>query len=153
VKKRVYVDESGIEKDLIREYGYALKGQKIEDVRRGRKFRRTNIVAGLCCNKVIAPLCYTHSTTGDFFESWFKNSLLKKVKKGYTIIMDNASFHRKKALKKLVRNTGIKLLYLSPYSPDFNPIETKWANMKRALVDLLPKNKTAENAIYQYFSV
>ena len=101
---------------------------------------------------VIAQFCYKNITTAEFFETWFKDLLLKQVEKGCTIIMDNASFHRKKALKKLVRNTGVKLLFLPPYSPDFNPIETEWANMKHALVDLLPNNKTVEDAVYQYFS-
>jgi transposase len=121
-------------------------------VQRGRKFRRTNVIAALCCTMVIAQFCYSDTTTAEFFETWFKDQLLKEVQRGCTIIMDNASFHRKKVLKKIVRNTGVKLLFLPPYSPDYNPIETKWANMKHGLIDLLPKNKTVENAIYQYFS-
>ena len=148
--KRVYVDESGVDTDLVREHGRSPKRQKVEGVKRGRKFERTNVIAGLCNNEVIAPHCYNNTTTGESFETWFKDSLLINIPKGYTIIMDNASFHRKKLLKKIVRGTGVRILYLSPYSPDYNPIETKWANMKRALVDLLPKSKSIANAIYKY---
>ena len=47
------------------------------------------------------------------------------------IIMDNASFHRKDALYKIASRHGVGLLFLPPYSPDFNPIECAWANFKK----------------------
>jgi transposase len=64
--------------------------------------------------------------------------------------MDNASFHRKKKLRNLARRHGMKLLFLPPYSPDFNPIERTWANMKRALTDILPDSESLEMGIYDY---
>jgi transposase len=66
--------------------------------------------------------------------------------------MDNASFHRKKKLRNLARRHGVKLLFLPAYSPDFNPIEHTWANMKRALVNILPDSEFLEGAIYDYFN-
>jgi putative transposase len=65
--------------------------------------------------------------------------------------MDNASFHPKKKLRNLARRHGIKLLFLPPYSPDFNPIEKTWANMKRGLIDIIPHCNDLPSAIYQYF--
>jgi transposase len=112
-----------------------------------------NVVAAKIGGEVIVPLCYTESTTGAVFEGWFRKSLVKAVPKGSVAIMDNASFHRKKKLMDLARRHGIKLLFLPPYSPDYNPIEKTWANMKRALVDILPNETTLENAIYRYFGV
>lgn len=67
--------------------------------------------------------------------------------------MDNASFHRKTRLFHLVENTGINLLFLPSYSPDFNPIEKTWANMKCALPYLIPKFNSLEIAIYSYLGV
>jgi transposase len=91
------------------------------------------------------------NTTGELFEDWFKTRLVKSVSKGATIIMDNASFHRKKKLRNLARRHSVKLLFLPAYSPDLNPIEHTWANMKRALVDILPDSKNLENGIHEYF--
>jgi transposase len=130
---------------------------KVEDTKRGRKFQRTNVVAAQFKSdsgkiRVVAPFCYTQNTTGEFFEDWFKSRLLKSVPKGVTLIMDNASFHRKKKLRNLARRHGMKLLFLPPYSPDFNPIEHTWANMKRALVDILPDSEFLERGIYDYFN-
>lgn len=152
------MDESSINKCLAREYGRAFRGIKIEDVKRGKKFQRMNVVAGQFKDvngktHRIAPLCYTENMNSELFEDWFKKKLVKSVAKGSTIIMDNASFHRKKKLANLARRHGVKLLFLPPYSPDFNPIEKTWANMKRALIDILPDAESLQNAIYGYFMI
>jgi transposase len=86
------------------------------------------------------------------FEEWFENSLLRSVEKGKTIIMDRASFHRKKPLEEACKKHGAFLLYLPAYSPDFNPIEKTWANMKKKLRDTAPLHELIETAIYAYLS-
>lgn len=146
----VYVDESGLEKDYVREYGRAKRGARLEDSKRGREIQRLNVVAAVCGNVVLSPKCYTHATTGDFFEKWYENELLPQVKRGQTIVMDNASFHRKKALRKIMGWKRKKLLFLPTYSPDFNKAEKKWANMKQALPDLIPQHGSLEKAVYSY---
>jgi transposase len=67
--------------------------------------------------------------------------------------MDNASFHPPKKLKNLCRRHGMGLLFLPAYSPDYNPIEKTWANMKRALIDIIPTCEDVSAAVYQYFGV
>jgi putative transposase len=63
--------------------------------------------------------------------------------------MDNASFHPKKKLRNLARRHGLKLLFLPAYSPDYNPIEKDWANIKNALINLVNDEVTLETAIYR----
>ncbi|GHV31381.1 IS630 family transposase [Synergistales bacterium] len=148
----MYVDESGVNKFYQREYARAPIGQKTEDVRRGEKYRRTNVIAGYCNGEVLGSHCYLCNTNGDFFELWFEKFLLPEVPVGYTIVMDNASFHRKKKLQKLAEKYGIRLIFLPPYSPDLNPIEKLRANMKRALRDLVRKFRTLVDAIYEFLN-
>jgi transposase len=88
--------------------------------------------------------------TGDRFERRFECKLLKNVQAGRTIIMDRASFHRKKQLEQLC-GTNVHLLFLPIYSSDFNPIEKDWANMKRALRDTVPFCDLLQTAVYNYW--
>ena len=64
--------------------------------------------------------------------------------------MDNATFHRKKELRKIARGK-VRLLFLPPYSPDYNPIEKSWANMKRFLRNNLKDFQSVVSGIYDYF--
>jgi transposase len=126
---------------------------KIEDVKSGRKFQRTNVVAAKIGGSIVAPLCYSWNTTSASFVEWFRTKFIKSVPKGTTAIMDNATFHPPKKLKNLCRRHGIKLLFLPAYSPDYNPIEKSWANMKRALIDTIPTCEDVPSAVYRYFCV
>ena len=149
----VYVDETGIDKYLCREHGRACRGKKVEDIKRGRRFERTNVVGGLCDGKYFAIECYNHTTNSVFFEDWFKKNLLCEIPINYTIIMDNASFHRKGKLQEIAKNAGVNLLFLPPYSPDFNPMEKSWANLKRWLKDNLSHHLSFDLAVSHFFYV
>jgi transposase len=90
--------------------------------------------------------------TGERFENWMENTMLKCIGSGKTVIMDNARFRRKKQLQEICGKAGAGLLFLPPYSPDFNPIEKEWADMKRELRDTAPLHALFETAIYKYWS-
>jgi len=81
----------------------------------------------------------------EFFEEWFREILLRdieKLEKRVLIVIDNARFHRKNILEKIIEGTGHCLLFLPPYSPDLNPIEKLWANMKKKLAVQLQMEDT-----------
>jgi hypothetical protein len=148
------VDECGVNTYLQREYARAPRGEQIEDVKRGSKFERVNVTGALCQREHYSIKCYKHTTEARFFENWFEECILKETPSGcgYTIIMDNARFHRKKILRKLARGK-VRLLFLPPYSPDYNPIEKTWANMKRFLRNNLQDFQSVDSAVYNYFGV
>jgi transposase len=131
--QRVYVDECGCNEYYGRERGRALRGVKIEAVKRGQKYERTNVIAGYCGKEIYSPKTCKHTMNSSIFEDWFEFDLLSVVPCGYTIIMDNASFHRKKKLWAIAERYGVKLMFLPTYSPDYNPIEKFWANLKKWL--------------------
>ena len=89
--------------------------------------------------------------TGERFEVWFETNLLKNVKPGCAILMDRASFHRKKQLEEMCVKARVNVILLPAYSPDFNPIEKDRANMKRALRDTAPLCDLLQTAIYDYW--
>lgn len=154
------MDESGVSKHLVREYGRAFRGVKVHGTKLGKKFQRTNVLAARRRDVFgnlhhIEPICYNHTTTGDFFVEWFRTKLVKSIPKGSTIIMDNATHHPKAKLRAIARRHGMKLLFLPTYSPDFNPLEKDWANMKKALIEImkLPWIETLIDGIYWYFGI
>jgi hypothetical protein len=154
-KKRVYVDECGINEHLQRGHGHALRGVKVEDTKRGHKFHRVNVVAAVIHGKKetkkIAGECYNGSMTGEHFERWFESGLSSKVRKGDAIIMDRARFHRGRQLEKTCGKAQARLPFLPAYSPDFNPIEKDSANMKRVLRDTAPLCDLLQTAVYNYW--
>jgi transposase len=69
----------------------------------------------------------------NLFETWVEKFLIKELKLGQVVIMDNASFHKSQKTRELIESVGCKIIFLPPYSPDLNPIEKLWANMKQWL--------------------
>ena len=67
----------------------------------------------------------------EFFEEWFREILLRDIEK----------------LGKIIKGTGHCLLFLPPYSPDLNPIEKLWANMKKKLKYIAHNFNTLEEAV------
>ena len=122
----------------------------MKDTRRGRRFGRTNIIAAKCNGAILAPKTYKHTTNNPFFLDWFEYDLLSLVPCGFTIIMDNASFNTKKELEKISKRYGVNLLFLPVYSPDFNPIENFWANLKQWLQDNIYLFNSPKTAILHY---
>jgi transposase len=102
---------------------------------------------------IIAMFCYSGNTTSASFSERFRTKFIKAAPKGATAIMDNASFHPTKKLKNPCRRHDVKLLFLPAYSPDYNPIEKTWANIKHALIDTIPTCEDVPAAVYQYFGV
>ena len=130
-KMRVYLDESGIEQTICQERGWGPKGKKLPGKKSGKRSARTNILAAINQNKPMAQWTFTGNCNTEKFNYWIENYLIKVLKKGQTVIMDNVTFHKSKKTRELIESVGCHLLYLPPYSPDFNPIEKFWANMKR----------------------
>jgi len=95
---------------------------------------------------------YTGTTDHYVFETWFEKILLAQLAEGRTIVMDNASFHRKKILNALAQQAKSKIVFLPAYSPDLSPIEKTWANFKTFLRDYafqFAKLKDATSAFFK----
>ena len=152
-EKRIYVDEAGFDSYLYRKYARAPKGQKIHEAIKGNKYERTSIVAGKMGDDIIAPLQYKGTMHGDFFETWFEKYLLPEVPKDGVVILDNASFHRKKRLYEITEEHQIKLIFLPPYSPELNPIEHFWNWLKKMTTNMLKFFPDLDNAIFAAFQM
>jgi transposase len=152
VENFVFVDESGLNREYRRLYARAKRGVKVHDTKPGKRQKRTNIIGGLCNGKHLAMQCYEQSTTAMFFEDWFEFELIPLLTENTVIVMDNASFHRKNVLPKIAKRYGMFVLFLPPYSPEFNPIEHSWANFKEWLKYNSARFSCFDFAIDTYFT-
>jgi transposase len=148
----VYIDESGIELTICKDSGWSKKGVPLQAKKSGKYYERTNIIAGLVNNKPIAPMVFNGSCNTKTFESWVEEFLIKELKSGQVVVMDNASFHKSQRTKDLIESVGCRLLFLPPYSPDLNPIEKFWANMKRWIKGKISEFSELYNAICAFFA-
>ena len=153
VSRRIYVDESGISKFCFRTHARALRGERVYGIIPGKRFARMSVVSGICDGQIIGDYCYTGSMNSARFEDWFCGYLLPNTCKGDVIILDNATFHNKKRLEQYAWIYKVTIIFLPPYSPDFNPIEEVWANLKRFLRNYGNRFASIQGGIYWYFSV
>lgn len=129
--KLVYIDESGIDMGICKDKGWGKKGEPLKAKKSGKYYQRTNIIAGLNMNKSVAPMVFNGSCNTELFNDWVEKFLIKELRPGQFVVMDNATFHQSPRTKELIESVGCQVIFLPPYSPDFNPIEKFWANMKR----------------------
>ena len=148
-----YVDETGIDTCLYREYGYAPRGKTVNGKIWGHKFQRTNIVAAKLGRRIVAPMQYQGLTDSTLFEFWFEHRLLPCLPKDTVIVMDNASFHRKQQLFKISQKHHRTLIFLPPYSPELNPIEKFWAYLKSIIRNSIHSFDSLDSAISFAFQV
>ena len=91
--------------------------------------------------------------TSDFFEEWFEKMLMPELKEKTVIVLDNARFHRMNKLRDIAKKFDHVLLPLPPYSPDLNPIEKTWANIKKFIRKIVAYFDKFEEALCYWFEV
>ena len=149
----MYIDESGIELTICKDRGWGKKSELLKAKKSGKHYERTNIIAGYVNKKSIAPMVFNGSCDTLLFNDWVENFLIKELIPGQFVVMDNASFHKSKRTQELIQSVGCRIIFLPPYSPDFNPIEKFWANMKRWIKDKIIGFDYLYEALEQFFCV
>lgn len=95
--------------------------------------KTTTLVAGLRTTGMVAPMVLDGPINGEWFEAYVAQVLVPELRPGDVVVMDNLSSHKRAAVRELVELAGARLLFLPPYSPDFNPIEKAFAKLKALL--------------------
>lgn len=82
---------------------------------------------------MVAPLVLDGAINRHAFEVYVEKVLAAELRPGDIVIMDNLSSHKGPRVREMIEAAGASLLYLPPYSPDFNPIENAFAKLKALL--------------------
>jgi hypothetical protein len=78
-----------------------------------------------------APMVLDGPMTEAWFLSYVEQVLAQTWAPGDMVILDNLPAHKGSAVREAVEAKGVRLLFLPPYSPDFNPIENAFAKLRR----------------------
>ena len=130
-KTLVYLDETGFQQEAFRSHGYAIRGQAVHGLITSQRTRTQTLIAAQFNNQVIAPKLLSGSCNAQKFNEWLSQELCPHLNSTHVVIMDNAPIHKTDATRTLIEACGAAVLYLPPYSPDYNPVEHLFANMKR----------------------
>ena len=140
----VFIDETWVKTNMTRPRGRALRGQRIVDRVRHGHWKTTTFLAALRCTGLTAPLVIDGGINGAMFLTWVRQQLVPTLQAGDIVVMDNLSSHKVAGVRDAIRAAEANVLFLPPYSPDLNPIETvfskfKWLvrSMKKRTVDEL----------------
>ena len=129
-KPIIYVDESGFAHDMPRTHGYAPVGARCFGKQEWNPKQRTNVIGALLNNRLLSVVLVDGSVDADVFLAWLRHELLPELPDKSVVVMDNAPFHKGDDIKAAITSCGHEFEFLPIYSPDFNPIEHKWAQAK-----------------------
>jgi len=137
----VFIDETGTSTNMARPRGRCRRGERLIGKVPHGHWKITTFVAGLRHNGITAPFVIDQPMNSLIFRTYLERCLVPTLNPGDIVVMDNLSSHKSEEVREIVEAAGARLLYLPPYSPDFNPIEQAFAKVKAHL------HKAAERSI------
>jgi transposase len=130
----VFVDECSSNTSLAPLYGWAPKGERAHQKVPRNWGKNMTLISSIGKERGMgASLVVEGSTNGTVFETYLEDVLLPTLKRGQVMVMDNLSAHKAQRVRELIEGKGCELIYLPPYSPDFNPIEGAFSKLKSYL--------------------
>jgi transposase len=118
---------------MTRLYGRSAKGERVIETVPQNYGENITMLATLSFSGIEAPMTINGAVDGIVFKVYVEKVLCPTLKSGDVVIMDNLPAHKVVGIRELIETCGAKLIYLPPYSPDFNPIEKCWSKIKTYL--------------------
>lgn len=131
--KLVFLDETGATTKMARLRGRSPRGERCRASVPHGHWKSTTFIAGLRCDGIVAPMILDGAMNGDVFLAYIEQALAPELTPGDVVIMDNLKVHKVDGVREAIEAAGATVLYLPPYSPDFNPIEKAFAKLKALL--------------------
>lgn len=132
-EKLVFVDESGATTDLQRRRGRSPRGERCMASGPAGHWKVATLIGAVRLNGPVACSTLDGAVDAATFLAWVREDLCPNLRGGDVVVMDNLSAHKGPGIREAIESAGATLLYLPPYSPDFNPIEPMWSKVKESL--------------------
>jgi transposase len=137
----VFIDETWAKTNMARTHGRAPRGERLRVGMPHGHWKTTTFIGALTLRGMIAPFVLNRPINRIAFEAYVEQVLVPELRLGDIVIMDNLSSHKGPRTRQMIETVGASLLFLPPYSPDFNPIENAFSKLKAML------RKAAERTI------
>jgi transposase len=131
--KLVFVDEMGANVSLYPPYAWSRKGKRAFGSAPRNWGKNVTLLASITREGLGPCLAVEGATTREVFEAYLEHVLAPTLSPGRVVVMDNLPAHKGGRVREIVEGRGAELLYLPPYSPDFNPIEQAFSKVKGLL--------------------
>lgn len=118
---------------MSRARGRSPKGERCHASVPGGHWKTTTFIAGLRVGAITAPMVLDGPMDKEAFLVYVREFLCPTLHPGDIVIADNLSSHKNNAVRNAIEAVDATILYLPPYSPDFNPIEMAFAKLKALL--------------------
>ena len=118
---------------MTRRYGRAPRGERVREGTPAGHWRTLTVLSARSLRGVVAAMTVEAPTDGDVFLAYVEQVLCPRLQPGPVVVMDNLPAHKVEGVRGLIEAAEAELLYLPPYSPDFNPIEQAWSKVKQHL--------------------
>jgi transposase len=122
-KRLVFVDEMGSNTSLHELYAYSPRGERAYCSVARNRGKNTTLLSSMSLSGMGPSMVVEGGTDGAVFEGYLRQMLVPALKEGDVVVMDNLSVHKSERVREMIEGAGAEVLYLPPYSPDFNPIE------------------------------
>ncbi len=132
-QRLVFVDEMGTNTSLYPLYAWSKRGERARMKVPRNRGPNTTLLASMKAEGMGPCMAVVGSTTREVFEVYVERVLAPSLRSGQIVVMDNLTAHKGDRVSELIEERGCELLYLPPYSPDFNPIEEAFSKIKGLL--------------------
>ena len=132
-RRLVFIDESGEKTDMTRTRGRAPRGVRVVEPVPAGHWQTTTMIAAVRTSGPCAAAVVSGATDSDVFRAYVEHVLVPDLRAGDVVVLDNLQPHKAAGVAEMIEAAGATLLYLPPYSPDFNPIENMWSKVKQFL--------------------
>ena len=132
-EKLVFLDETGATTKMARTRGRAPRGERLRAGVPHGHWKTTTFIGGLRLSGMSAPMVLDGPMTGAWFLAYVEQVLAPTLRPGDIVVLDNLPAHKAVAAREAVEAVGARLMFLPPYSPDFNPIENAFSKLKALL--------------------
>lgn len=128
----------GVLLGLTRTHARSVYGSRVYDLKPFHRGAKVTVIGAISLKKVVALMTLDGSMNSQAFKVFIEHFLIPNLWEGAVVIMDNLPAHKCRTIEPLIQAVGASVLNLPPYSPDFNPIELWWSQLKAFLRQFSP---------------